>query len=199
MAMFGAHNLNDTHEVERIMLRPKKIIIHEDWEPNTMRYDADISLLEFEKEKINFNSVYINPICIWDSIDYPISNDGIVVGWGRSEDTTKVHENTPKKTNISIQNFQECFFKDVDLMSKYGSPRTICGLGVDRSGPCFGDAGGGLFVKIDGIYYLEGIITFSPLRDAECDTSRYSLYTNIEKFTDWIKTATQGAFSTKGY
>lgn len=57
LAMFGAHDLNDTHEVERVALKPKAIIIHEDWNAFTVDYDADISLLEFEKGKININSV----------------------------------------------------------------------------------------------------------------------------------------------
>lgn len=196
--MFGAHNLNDTHEVDRIMLRPEKIVLHEDWDPTASSYDANISLLKFEEGKINLNSYYINPICIWDSIDYPIAEHDTIVGWGWSEYYSKPHENLPKMTYTVIENFQECLF-NYTRISIIGSRRTLCGVSVEGFHPCFGDTGAGLFVEIDGIYYLKGIISAGAVDlFGECEPQRYSVFTDINKFTDWIKTKTQGAYSTRG-
>lgn len=198
--MFGAHDLNDTLEVERVALKPDAIIIHEDWNTAVIRYDANISLLKFEKGRINMNSAYISPICIWDSIDDSQAFEGDVLGWGRSEDSTKVHENIPKLMKVAIQNNDECLLKNKDLFAM-SSSRTFCGAGLrNGSGACNGDSGSGLFVIIDGIYYLKGIVAGSAVSiyGESCDTSLPTIYTNIHKFTDWIRKSTQGAYATKG-
>lgn len=66
LAIFGAHDLKNHYEPEKIVLSPRKITIHDEWNPHTTQYDADISLLEFESGKILFsdNSLFIGPICL---------------------------------------------------------------------------------------------------------------------------------------
>lgn len=196
--MFGAHNLNDTHEVERVALKPDAIIIHEDWNTTDHSYDADISLLKFEKGKININSVYISPICIWDSIDDSQTLEGVVFGWQRSEYNINRPEDVPKLIKVAIQNNGDCLLKHPSL-AVVASSRTFCAGEINGSAICTG-YGSGLFVVIDGIYYHKGIFSVGRVElDGSCDTSgEPGVYTNTHKYINWIRQKTQGAYATKG-
>lgn len=80
------------------MQTPRRIYIHDDWDSTAKNYDADVSLLEFWPGKIPFDN-FIQPICLWGSEVEPTVAEGLVTGWGRSEDTTRLHENIPKLVN----------------------------------------------------------------------------------------------------
>lgn len=125
--------------------------------------------------------------------------EGIVLGWGRSEDKTKKHENIPKLLKVAIQNNDECLLKNRKLVD-LASSRTFCGAGFENgSGVCSGDGGTGLFVIIDGICYLKGIVSSSLIKDSDCDVSKPAIYTNVLKHTEWIQRGTKGAYATKGH
>lgn len=193
VAIFGVYRLDDPFEVERVVLIPKKIIIHEEWNPLVEIYNADISLLKLVF--LNIDHVYITPICIYDSIDDPLANEGVVLGWGQSKDTPNSYKTIPEQTKVTIYNNEECFLEDVAL-HKIANNRTFCAGTKDLSGSCSGDHGSGIFIKVDGIYYLKGLLSTGPITSfGQCETSRYAMYTNIHKFTDWIKLKTQGAFA----
>lgn len=141
---------------------PKKVTLHEDWNPHVSAYDSDISLLEFDNGKIVFStdSIYVHPICVWESVSDPSVKQGIVTGWGKSEDSWKVHEKEPKLIKVSIQTNEECFLAAKQLVD-LSSFKTFCAGAQNGSGVCMGDSGGGLFIKVDGIYYLKGIVSSS--------------------------------------
>lgn len=192
VALFGAHDLNDPYETEKIALSPSKIYIHDDWNPFNTNYDADISILEFENGKISFNerSAYIQPICLWDSPAEPPGSKGTVTGWGKSEDTTKIHENIPKKLEVEIQTNEDCFFSS-DSLIQLSSKRTFCAGLQNGSGVCFGDSGSGLFVNVNGVAYLKGIVSSSLVTATKnCDVSRNAVYTDVLAFRDWINKIT---------
>ena len=62
------------------------------------------------------------------------------------------------------------------------------------SGPCRGDSGGGLFVKKGETYYLKGLVSASLTSLGQCDVTNFALYTNVEKFIDWIGEPTEELF-----
>lgn len=192
-ALFGAHNLNNHYEAEKISLSPKNIVIHEDWNQHHSDYDADIALLEFQRGKIIFSadSLYIQPICLWKSeTEPPTLSEGIVTGWGKSEDPTKLHENEPKLLRVKIQSNEDCVYGERELFD-LTSLRTFCAGLRNGSGVCHGDSGGGLFLNINGVYYLKGIVSSSLLKDESCDVSRNAVYTNVIKFKSWIEEKTK--------
>lgn len=191
LALFGAHDLDKTYEVGRTALSPKKIFIHEDWNVHTTNYDADVSLLQFEEEGLYF-SAYIQPICIFDYEREPVVTEGIVTGWGQSEDLTKQHENLPKFMKVLIETYENCFLQDHKLIY-ISSRRTFCAGLRNGTGVCKGDSGGGLFIKVNGIYYLKGIVSSSLLNDYgnDCDVFKNAVYTNVPKFYSWIKQITE--------
>lgn len=190
LAIFGAHDLGACFEAERVMLTPKNIFVHDDWNPLTIEYDADISLLKFEEGSIHFNT-FVQPVCLWDSEDDPTATDGLIVGWGKSEDETKIHENLPKLIKAPIQTNENCFL-NTKVLVDFSSNRTFCAGLRNGSGVCTGDSGGGLFIKVDGVYHLKGIVSSSFIKDVGCDVSRNAIYTNVLKFNDWIRDKTGG-------
>lgn len=192
IALFGAYDLSNQYESGRITQSPQYIKIHEEWNPSTIKYDADISLLEFEEGSILFNekSVYIRPICLWSAASDPAEKDGIVTGWGKSEDQSRKHQNKPKMTTAPIQSNEDCFFEAERLLG-ISTRRTFCAGTRNGSGVCHGDSGGGLFTKTAGIYYFRGIVSSTLIKDNACDVTNFAVYTNILKFKDWIDRNTQ--------
>lgn len=137
--------------------------------------------------EIIFNE-FIQPICLIppESSIESITN-GMVVGYGKSEDQTKLHENIPKFLEILIHKNEDCFLKNY-LFAKLSSLRTFCGGDGKDKGVCNGDSGGGLIVLYNNTYYIRGIISASLLTNHPngCDVDNYSIFTNVVKFYDWI-------------
>lgn len=178
--------MTNLYETGMVAFSPKKILVHEDWNSQTKKYDADISLLEFDEGNIHFND-YIQPICVWNYGSEPTVSDGIVIGWGVSEDKTKSFENKPKKITVQIQDTVDCFLDSIELV-KFSSRRIICAGLKNGSGVCHGDDGGGLFGKVSGVYYLKGIVSAGlNTDDYGCDISQNAIYTDVPKFRDWIE------------
>lgn len=53
-----------------------------------------------------------------------------------------------------------------------------------------GDSGGPLMVLIEDNYYLAGIVSFGY----KCANSNPGVYTNVAKFSDWIRKITKIQF-----
>lgn len=188
LALFGSHDLSAYLEIGRIALSPNQIYIHDNWNHLRESYDADVSLLEFDEGSIHFGA-YIQPICLWESEDEPTVTDGLVTGWGKSEDRIKDHENLPKLVKALIQSNEDCFLDEGKLLD-LSSRRTFCAGLRNGSGVCTGDSGGGLFITVDGVFYLKGIVSSSLIKDEGCDVSKNAVYTNVLKFKDWIEVKT---------
>lgn len=50
-----------------------------------------------------------------------------------------------------------------------------------------GDSGSGLFFNYQGRNYLKGIVSASLLDRGKCNVNNYAIFTNVFKFTSWIK------------
>lgn len=184
LAFFGAHDLTDLYETGRFALSPKEIFIHDNWNPGTTHYDADLSLLKFEKGSIHLND-YVQPICLWNSENEPTETEGDVVGWGKSEDPLKKHEDVAKLVKVVIQTNEKCFLSEKALL-ELSSLQTFCAGLRNGSGVCQGDSGGGFSIKINNINYLKGIVSSSLMNGKDCDVSKDSVYTNVLKYHPWI-------------
>lgn len=154
------------------------------WNPETTEYDSDLALLAFEQKSIHFNE-FVQPICLWNFPYEPTVSEGLVAGWGKSEDPTKKYENVPRLVKALIQTNEQCFLDERALV-ELSSLRTFCAGLRNGSGVCHGDSGGGLIIKVDGISYLKGIVSSSLIKDGGCDVSRNAIYSNIPKYSDWI-------------
>lgn len=182
--LLGAHNISQKYERERLSLSPRSIIIHEDWNPHILRYDADIAMLTFDREIAT--SDFIQPICLWNSPTSPSAQLGTVVGWGQSEDKSKHYEPIPSQLKVPIHRNVDCFLENSNL-AKISSRRTFCAGSSNGSGVCLGDSGHGLFIRHDQAFYLKGIVSSSQVDDGSCDVNHNAVYTNVIMFSEWIK------------
>lgn len=186
LLLFGAYDLNDLWQAGSLPGSPSEIFIHPDWNPFNRRYDADIAAIIMDDE-VPYTK-FIRPICL--STLEVNSEKGFVAGWGQSADTSKNHENIPQHIKISIHNNEFCFLESNEFVA-IASRRTVCAGDRDMRGPCRGDSGSGLFVQQGSSYYLKGIVSASLIKDGQCDVTNFALYTNVEKFLDWIKNPTE--------
>ena len=184
--LFGAFDLSDLFQSDILFRSPLKIFIHPEWNPFNQRHDADIAALTTEDE-IPYTK-YIRPICLAQTELMAI--EGYVAGWGESEDRSKVHENLPKQIKIPIHANEFCFLESVEF-TKISSLRTFCGGARNMTGPCKGDSGSGVFVRVGNTFYLKGLVSASLTILGECDVTNFALYTNVDKFIDWIKEPTE--------
>jgi secreted trypsin-like serine protease len=112
--------------------------------------------------------------------------NGFVVGFGKSEDETKSHENIPKILGTPIHTNENCFLANRELVL-LSSKRTFCAGSGTGVGVCNGDSGSGLFVQQNGHYYLRGIVSSSLRNDKlGCDVDTYAVFTDCLKFNDWV-------------
>lgn len=137
LMVFGAHNLSNLFQSGTFSTTPGKVIVHDDWNPFSRRFDADIAALVMEEE-IPYTK-FIRPCCLLQT--ELKGNEGYVAGWGQSEDNTKIHETVSKHTKTPIVSLGTCFSETTGL-GLIGSDRMICGgLKEGMSGPCRGDSG----------------------------------------------------------
>lgn len=134
----GKHNLYKAENNSKVFW-PKEILIHPDWNPLTLRYDADLAVLITDLP-VQFTD-YIFPVCMWSD---PIDDDnieGTVVGWGASERSqlTSV-EKTPRQVQVKRVPSAACY-EEFYRIASISSNRTFCAGGsVISSGPCTGDS-----------------------------------------------------------
>lgn len=135
LQVFGAHNLSDIHQSGTFSQSPWKIIIHNDWHPEAINFDADIALL-LNEEEIPTTRL-IRPICLWTSTSTPVANEGIVAGWGLSSDNANHHSPIPKQIKVPIHQNDDCLY-DNPLLARLKTRRTLCAGARDGAGPCLG-------------------------------------------------------------
>lgn len=135
----GKHNLNKAENNSKVFW-PKEVLIHPDWNPSTLRYDADLAVL-ITDVPIQFTD-YVFPVCLWN---VPIDDDnivGTVVGWGASERTQlTTFEKTPRQVQVKRVPSAACY-EEFYRIAAISSNRTFCAGGsIISSGPCTGDSG----------------------------------------------------------
>ncbi|XP_070504887.1 serine protease gd-like [Chironomus tepperi] len=159
--------------------------IHPDWSTQTEAYNADIAVLILE-QVVTFTQ-HIQPICLVISgIKIAKINDGLVVGYGKSEDESKNHENIPKVLETPIHSNSRCLGK-YESLQRLSSGRRFCGGTGNGIGVCNGDSGSGLYVNDGQVYYLRGIVSSSLFnQNRGCDVNSYSVFTDVVKYVDWI-------------
>ncbi|XP_070492363.1 chymotrypsin-like protease CTRL-1 [Chironomus tepperi] len=182
--ILGAHNLEARDEPGRITSSVRDIHIHYEWNPFVASYDADIAILKLGSN-FYFNE-YIQPICIAaPNSQAALKTDGIVVGYGRSEN--KKVENIARIITSPIVPYQFC--ANNSYHESLLTHRTFCGGFANGTSVCVGDSGSGLIVKHGAVYYLRGIVS-SSLYDLNngCDINSYSVFTDTLEFYSWITT-----------
>lgn len=181
--LLGVHNLSVTHETNRITEEVERIHVHDDWNPLTTSYDADIAILILKTE-VEYSS-YINPVCLMQP-NKSISNItlGTVVGFGKSENRER--EDIAREAKFPIHSHTDCVTKFPELQP-ISAQRTICGGYANGTGACTGDSGSALTVVKDNRHYIRGIVSASYNHEIfTCDIYKYSIFTDLRNFMPWI-------------
>lgn len=117
------------------------------------------------------------------------------VGWGKSEFSGGNQlEDVPRKLDMPIIDVTTCLTTDSQL-ARISSTRTFCaGYQNQAKGPCIGDAGAGFYLKSGENWVIKGIVAASLIDIANgCNVNKFSIYTNIDKYTDWIRATVDNA------
>jgi enterokinase len=186
LATIGKYDLSVTNEYGSKNSVINDIVLHPDWNFNHQRFDADISIVVLQR-RIEF-SQQIQPICIPEENYDEVRGYGTVVGWGKSQVLGK-YDMIPKELVIPAVNSSHCY-TTFSLLSAVSSNRAFCG-GYENEGrsPCLGDSGGGFysFDRMFSSWKVRGIVSASLVDlDYGCDVNKFSLYTNVARFTSWI-------------
>ena len=193
IVLVGVYDLNNHFEAGRASFGIQSINMHPDWNPHADSFDADIAVLVLENQ-VTFSAT-IQPICLPIlSSNVAAINKGFVVGYGKSEDETKLHENIPKIIETPIHKNEDCFYKNY-LLAKLSSRRTFCGGTGNGTGVCNGDSGSGLIILDGNTFYLRGVVSSSLLNGRrECNVDNYAVFTDVAKYIEWINGITTSRF-----
>lgn len=191
MALLGKYDLKTANEVGAKKALVWDIAIHDDWNFNDLKFDADISIVILS-ETVELNDG-IRLVCLPTSSDEEVASGpadviGTVVGWGKSENSNSLMS-TPNELHVPAINSSHCY-TTYDKLATISSNRMFCGGFENQDkAPCLGDSGSGFYIfePSTDTWNVRGIVSASYVDlDHGCDISMYSLYTNVAKFTDWI-------------
>nr|XP_006818053.1 PREDICTED: suppressor of tumorigenicity 14 protein homolog isoform X1 [Saccoglossus kowalevskii] len=176
----GKFLLNNQPELGAVESRVRKIIVHPQFDPETM--DNDIALLVL-RTNIHQATDTINYVCVDKKLDFTEGAYCFVTGWG-----------VTKMEGSQSQFLQEAY---VPLISKtvcnapsayegYVNDNMLCAGHMDGMvDACQGDSGGPLVcLHSDGHWYLVGITSWGygcALKD------KPGIYTNLQKYVDWAE------------
>jgi Trypsin len=99
-AFVGKHNLSVSDEPGSTAHSVWEIILHPDWNWNSFKFDADISILVL-RDPVVF-SEKVQPICLPQQSDDEVVGLGTVVGWGVSEHSEAVGEEIDSTPNLKL-------------------------------------------------------------------------------------------------
>lgn len=187
-AIVGRHNLKNAKEFDSKNHSIYDLILHPDWNFNEKKFIADLAIV------VLYNQVELNDnvqlICLpQKSYAEPIGV-GSVIGWGKSETSYASgshHDSTPNKVEIPVINGTHCLSR-FPILADIASNSVFCG-GYDGEGkaPCTGDSGGGFYIRGSSAWKVQGIVSSAVIDlDRGCDINKYTLYTNIARYIDWV-------------
>jgi secreted trypsin-like serine protease len=110
------------------------ITIHSDYRRGNQSADADIAVIKM-KQPVAFTQ-FIQPVCLPNSNDKSENVEGTVVGYGKSEFTTRA-EKYPKHVTIQSTDLLTCYTRDFGFV-QIASKRSFCAGGNGQS-PCKGE------------------------------------------------------------
>lgn len=175
--VLGAHEVFNENEVTQIRLTGSRIIIHEGYDPNTLR--NDIALIELPENVTLNENIQIVPLPSSD--ETYVGKTAKASGWGIIQDGTATPSPTLRFVEAEILDNVICQRQLGAGIAVFDS--FICLDGSDRKGICSGDSGGPLVDVDSGV--LIGLTSFTNAKG--CEKGYPSGFTRISSQVDWIK------------
>lgn len=160
--------------------RIEERIVHENYKQQKTPLH-DIALLRLDSN-VRYSKT-IRPICLPSVLpNFNLKTDTklTVAGWG----ATETQSSSPNKQKVSVPLVDQKFCKQ--QYSKFGlsiESTHLCAGGTSNEDSCRGDSGAPLMHYRDGVWVLEGIVSFGR----RCGLKDWpGVYARVSIYTDWI-------------
>jgi secreted trypsin-like serine protease len=197
LVMLGKHDLNDDEEEGSVAHAVNDLILHDDWDPTSDDYDADIALVVLGIE-VDLNNTIVAIVCLPPARETEFTGYGIIAGWGISERSIandEAYDSKPNELQLPAVTRDQCIEASYELDS-ISSNRTFCAGFVNQNkSACQGDSGGGFYQydKLKRGINLAGIVSASLIDDYKvCRIDIYSIFTDVSKYINWIEKKMEG-------
>uniref|UniRef100_A0A182NP87 Peptidase S1 domain-containing protein n=1 Tax=Anopheles dirus TaxID=7168 RepID=A0A182NP87_9DIPT len=207
-AIESAHCVNNQHGVispEQLIMRvgltslsqpeeysqehfAREVIVHPGFDTRSL--GNDIALVKLTQNITMSN--YVQPVCLWtldNDHDSIIGQNGTVVGFGTTENGDISNKLT--QVFIGVAAPSTCIENDRSVFGTNLTSDMFCGMSQQGVSACTGDAGGGMFFEMEGIWYIRGIVSFGTSSNSGsssiCDSAKYTTFTDVAKYVEWIQ------------
>ncbi|XP_028027105.1 phenoloxidase-activating factor 3-like isoform X2 [Bombyx mandarina] len=163
--------------IQNLIMYGEDVIRHPLYDDNSL--SNDIALIRL-RGNVQYTD-YIRPICLPPiNIDDPeFSNFRLAVaGWGSNG---RFISDIKQSTVVNLVPQARCKFFYPAL-----SDTQLCAAGYSGEDTCKGDSGGPLMTVYGGKYFVVGVVS-GKRADSPCGTSVPSLYSNVYRYIDWIR------------
>lgn len=179
----GAQNIRiDEPQQIRIIVPKDRVIVHEDWDPNTIFCDValiDVGHIEF--------TPYIQPVHLpsKSAIGHNFAGqEARTSGWGRynTSESTVSNGISPELqfVNTQIMKNDDCKI----FFGKFVKTNNICASGEGGKSSCNGDSGGPLVTEYNEKQVLVGVVSYGSALG--CTVGFPHVYARVTEFISWI-------------
>lgn len=177
--ILGAHDVIDPYETGRTTASAKEIIIQKDYNMKDHdKFTGDLAMVILTRN-IELTE-FIQPICLMINNHLnSYEGDAIVAGWGVTKSGETMAADTASLINVPIISNEKCYQEEPKL-AQIGWNESFC-AGKEGIGVCTGDSGSGLYVEVEGRYYLKGIVS-AAVNGGGCEGSHFAIYTDVTKY-----------------
>lgn len=164
-----------------------KLIVHPEYIPTSFFSDIAVIHLKYHMTLTQF----VNPICLWtgsSDLKELVDRAGTIPGFGLNE-SGKLSTNIAK-VKMPVVSQKDCILSKPELYGHLLLGSSFCAGFRNGSSVCNGDSGGGMVFSENSHWFLRGIVSFGRSNSEDrytCDTHSYVVFTDVAKFTPWIK------------
>ncbi|XP_017076142.1 transmembrane protease serine 9-like [Drosophila eugracilis] len=189
--ILGVHNRSSLIDCQGEACEPgvmkvdvEETLMHPGYVNRKTNYSVhDIALIRLAK-KVPYTP-YIHPVCLpsLKKVQGWISGHlFFAAGWGRTG--SSYMSETKRKVGLNFVEKDRCSRKWLEKERVRLIESQICAGGKEGNDTCHGDSGGPLMTFQEGVWFLEGIVSFGH----KCAQNGWSsIYTDVSKYEDWIK------------
>lgn len=141
-------------------------------------FENDISVLTLD-QRVKL-STYLQPACLWNGqndLTKIVGDFGLFAGWGYGAQSLE-YVGDPHQLRMQVANKTACELKKFEFLKLN---KFVCAKDPNNKNPLMGDAGGGLYVMIEGQWTLHGIF---PLFNENLDGN--IVFIDLERHVPWI-------------
>lgn len=163
--LLGAFNISHAEKF-REEFEVSGVLVHSGWNSNEFRYSNDVALLKLRNTIKEFfvKTNPIGPICLQNSKSISSIRKGTVTGFGKYNETA-ITSDVPLKAKLT--------FISQEIIEQ--KPNAV--------GP--GDIGSGIYVELDGKFYLRGITSkIFDQKGYNFTPDNFAFFTDVLKYMD---------------